>query len=147
MQNRLGLQPAPPVFSNLPPRGLDLAPIRFVIGFPDGSRTREGPAAPAAPDDPSSTPFLLSRGGGGNSERWRQDWWLAPLPPEGKVTFAVAFEAAGVTESVAEVDGGVFAEAAAKAEQLWPESTTTDPGPTVRSITLSGATAEPDPPD
>ncbi|TNM67749.1 hypothetical protein FHN55_10095 [Streptomyces sp. NP160] len=45
---------------------------------------------------------------------------MAPLPPPGPVRFVVRWDAQGVPEATAEVDGAAIARAGAGAEELWP---------------------------
>lgn len=91
----------------------------------DGRRASSaGPAAWAPPpgdqDDADDALVLVSGGGGGGGRRYDQRYWVAPLPPPGPVRFVVRWDAQGVPESAAEVDGAAIAAAGAGAQELWP---------------------------
>lgn len=94
--------------------------MRFGVAFSDGRRTTDA-QPPPFDREPSEDdgPVLMPRGGGGGNGLYRQDMWLWPLPPPGPVIFAFDWEAAGIAETVVEIEGSRFRDAAATAERLW----------------------------
>ncbi|MCU1379300.1 MAG: hypothetical protein JWN29_2283 [Acidimicrobiales bacterium] len=94
---------------------------RFGVAYADGSKWQSAGGHPLQQLDRAAPagPLLLPRGGGGGGGRYRQELWLWPLPPPGPVTFAFAWPEEGVPESTVEVEGSLFQDAAARAEQLW----------------------------
>jgi hypothetical protein len=90
---------------------------RFLLGveLADGRRLSN-----VEPHGPESGAVLEARGGGGGERSARQSWWLAPLPPEGPVTFVLRCDALGVAETSTVVDGDVIRRAVADVVTLWP---------------------------
>ncbi|MGI5214124.1 hypothetical protein [Plantactinospora sp. CA-290183] len=76
---------------------------------------------------------LVGQGGGGGEQSVHQTYWVSPLPPEGPVTFVLAWPAFGMPESRTVLHAAVIRAAADRTQQLWP------PQPAVQS-------AEPPPP-
>ena len=95
--------------------------LRFGVGFADGRKaTNLESAAPwATPPRDAGTMVLMPRGGGGGGGRWRQEWWVYGLPPDGPVTFVVEWPARHLPETYAQVDGSALRQAAEQAEVLW----------------------------
>jgi hypothetical protein len=96
---------------------------RFGAGFADGRRafTNDWHHGGALTGDAATEIALRSRSGSGQPGRWRQTFWLWPLPPAGALTFAFAWPAQGLAESVVEVDAAPLRVAAARAVELWPD--------------------------
>ena len=88
--------------------------MRFLTRMLD-KRTR---AAPADDDfeQPSLSPIAIS--GTGNS--LDQSSWLTPLPPAGPLEVVCSWPAHDIPESRTVLDGAVIAQAASRAEVLWP---------------------------
>ena len=94
--------------------------LRFGLGFADGSKVvnpfphpRNGGEAP--------TRLLRSRGGGGDSRKWSQEYWCEPLPPTGSMVFVFEWGDYGVPETSLDVDASSILDAAAHVAPLWPD--------------------------
>jgi hypothetical protein len=70
-------------------------------------------------DPPPDAPLLLGRGGGGSRNKWRQDYWLWPLPPSGELVIACEWPNLDLPLTVASVDADAIREAAGRAKELW----------------------------
>lgn len=79
-------------------------------------------------DEPPAGPVLLMRGGGGGQVSWSASFWLWPLPPAGPLTFVVEWPLLGLPETRVESEGGAIAAAAASAEVLWPDESSSGSG-------------------
>jgi hypothetical protein len=144
-----------------PPMMLDPAEggHRFGVAYADGRKWQSG-MPNALSFDPGPDDLVVQwRGGGGGGNDFRLDLWLWPLPPEGPVTFAFAWEQVGIPERLTTVDGELFRDAAAAAEHLWEPL---DPieeaeiharrfaarrGGSFRTTVLRGVVNEPEPED
>jgi len=74
--------------------------------------------------------LVLRQGGGSSGDRTMDHtFWVSPLPPDGPVTFVMAWPAFGVTESRAVVDSAPIRAAAGQALTLWPPQPTPEPEP------------------
>ncbi|MEV6852104.1 hypothetical protein [Actinoplanes sp. NPDC051411] len=74
--------------------------------------------------------LVLRQGGGGGSDRTvDHTFWVSPLPPDGPVTFVMAWPAFGVTESRAVIDSAPIRAAAGRAVALWPLQPVPEPEP------------------
>jgi hypothetical protein len=109
--------------------GLDPDLLRLGIQFSDGRKaTNIDWATPSrmhgAPDEPPEGPVLLPRSGGGGGGRWRQGFWVWPLPPEGALAFVCEWPAADIPETRNEIDSALVREAAAGAVVLWSDTGT-----------------------
>jgi hypothetical protein len=94
--------------------------LRFGVEFSDGRKaTNVGGRHPLSDDEPTE-PVLQGQGGGGGGLRWRQDFWMWPLPPPGPLSFVCEWPAAGIPLTRAQVDGQALIDAAARAQQLFP---------------------------
>lgn len=95
--------------------------LRVGVRFADGSKaTNLGGRGPGPPrDGPPDHPILLTRGGGGGDNQWRETIWVWPLPPPGPLAFVVEWPAFGIPLSEAEVDGTAILDAAARATPLF----------------------------
>ncbi len=82
-------------------------------GIAAGVRGTPGSQAPAGP-------LLQPQGGGGSRTRWRQGYWLWPLPPAGDLLIAFEWPNAGIELTTATIEAGVVRDAAARAQELWP---------------------------
>lgn len=70
---------------------------------------------------------LVQHGGGGGELSVDQAFWVSPLPPEGPVTFVMAWPAFGMPESRTVVDGAIIRAAAGRSQLLWPPQPPMDP--------------------
>lgn len=91
--------------------------LLFGIEYADGRR-----ASTLDHRDPfASRPLvLMQQGGGGGDTSVDQGYWVAPLPPDGPVTFVLAWPRFGIDETRTQVDGGLIRDAGARSEVLWP---------------------------
>ena len=120
--------------------------LRFGIEFSDGRKaTNVGGSWPGT-EEPQD-PVLWGMGGGGGGGRWRQDFWVWPLPPTGPVGFVCEWPAAGLALTRQEVDAKTFLHAAARARSVFPDEPTSHPGGTWSSYGIASTRRRPDDPD
>lgn len=105
--------------------------LRFGIAFSDGRKATNvgGPGPGHGPGEPTG-PVLRGMGGSGGGGRWRQDFWVWPLPPPGPVGFVCEWPAAGIPLSRHEIDAQILLDAAARARGLFPDEPTSHLGGT-----------------
>lgn len=103
--------------------------LRFGISFSDGRKATNVGGRGHGPGEPSD-PVLWGMGGGGGGGRWRQDFWVWPLPPAGPLGFVCEWPAAGIEFSRQEVDAETLIDAAARARELFPDQPTSHRGST-----------------
>jgi hypothetical protein len=116
--------------------------LRFGIEFADGGKaTNVGGRFPGT-GEPTG-PVLNGQGGGGGGGRWRQDFWVWPLPPAGPVSFVCEWPSAGIPLTRAQVDAGVFHAAAGRAQALFPRSPASSESWTSSSVTIVSDDASP----
>jgi hypothetical protein len=105
---------------------------RLLLGleYPDGHRASTlqdirmlGPNA--MPDSPELV--LVQHRGGGGEQSVDQTYWVSPLPPEGPVTFVLAWPAFGMPESRTVLDGAAIRAAAGRSQLLWPPQPAMEP--------------------
>lgn len=95
--------------------------------YADGRRTAT--TSSRVPRDDSSDQLVLTQqGGGGSAQRWDQNFWVHPLPPDSALTLIASWLEHDVTETRAELDGTAIRAAAARAIRLWPDEHDTEPG-------------------
>ncbi len=70
---------------------------------------------------------FAQQGGGGGRQGVDQTYWVSPLPPEGPMTFVIAWPGFGLPESRTVVDGGVIRAAADRSQLLWPPQPDMEP--------------------
>lgn len=101
--------------------------LRFGLEFSDGRKvTNIGGPAPG--EGEPAGPVLWGMSGSGGGGRWRQDFWVWPLPPSGPVGFVCEWPAAGIALSRQEIDAQMLLEAAARARPLFPDAPTSHSG-------------------
>jgi hypothetical protein len=76
-------------------------------------------AATTAPGP--NEPVLRPLSGGGNRSRWRQRYWLWPLPPPGDLLCACEWPDRGMPLSTATIEAVALLDAATRARNLWPD--------------------------
>jgi hypothetical protein len=70
---------------------------------------------------------LVQQGGGGGEQSVDQTYWVSPLPPEGPVTFVLAWPAFGIPESRTVLDSAAIRAAADRSQLLWPPQPAIEP--------------------
>jgi hypothetical protein len=107
-----------------PEEGLDPDLLRLGIQFSDGSKATNLPGSRPFWGDPNEVPdgpVLWERGGsGGGGGRWRECFWVWPLPPEGALSFVCEWPVAGIPETRTEIDSVLILDAAADPIAVWP---------------------------
>lgn len=119
---------------------------RCGVRLEDGTRIGHDPRAEHHPSEGAGDRVSwMMTGGEGGSLRWRQSWWLHPIPEGDRLDVVVAWEHAGVPESSAVLDLAALRAAAEREEVLWdpppaPEELgvgwfgyASPPGPTYRT--------------
>lgn len=81
--------------------------LRFGVEFSDGRKATNVDVGRPGREEPKG-PVLWGMGGGGGGGRWRQDFWVWPLPPRGPVALVCEWPAAGIELSRAEFDTGLL---------------------------------------
>lgn len=94
--------------------------LKFGVEFSDGRKATNLSVRGTGTGEPQE-PVLWSMGGGGGGGRWRQDFWVWPLPPAGPLAFVCEWPAAGVALSRAEADARQLLDAAARAVAIFPD--------------------------
>jgi len=107
--------------------------LRFGIAFSDGRKATNVGGPGHGPSEPADM-VLRGMGGGGGGGRWRQDFWVWPLPPPGSVGFVCEWPAAGIPLSRHEVDAQLLLDAATRARGLFPDEPTSHRGTTWSSF-------------
>lgn len=104
----------------------DPMPYEFLsvsVRFPNGRYAVEEPAR-------RGDPLLWRSGFIGHGRRHDADYWVAPLPPPGPVTFGFDWGPFGIEGASTVIDGQLILDAAARAVQLWPYTDDRpEPGP------------------
>jgi hypothetical protein len=94
--------------------------LRLGVQFADDSK-----ATNVSPDrfggSERSGPILMEMGGGGSTGRWRQDYWVWPLPPPGPMAFVCEWPAFGIPLARQELDAAVILDAASRAEVVFSD--------------------------
>jgi hypothetical protein len=103
--------------------------LRFGIEFSDGRKATNVSGRGHGPGEPID-PVLSGMGGGGGGGRWRQDFWVWPLPPSGPLAFVCEWPAAEIPLTRHELDTEIVLDAAGRARRLFPDEPTSDGGGT-----------------
>src|SRR5262249_41204420 len=95
--------------------------LRFGVQFADERAAtnlgnRPFPLPQADPDHP----LLVPNSGGGDDQRYDQQFWVWPLPPPGPLTFVCEWPAFGIPETREEIDAQLVLDAATRSIELWP---------------------------
>lgn len=93
--------------------------LKFGVELSDGRKATN--VHLHAPGTEPQEPVMWSMGGGGGGGRWRQDFWVWPLPPPGPVAFVCEWPEAGIPLSRAEADAQQLLDAAARAVAAFPD--------------------------
>jgi hypothetical protein len=94
---------------------------RFGVGFADGRKAVLGDHRRPFGGHLATAPVLAPNGGGGSERHMRGRIWLWPLPPEGPLTFAFAWDQENIEETVMSTDSLPLIRAAERAVELWPD--------------------------
>lgn len=92
------------------------AEAHLEVRFADGRRAALDELAPG-----DGEVVLTGAGGGGSPSGSHMRLWLAPLPPEGALTFVLDWPAEGIAGATVAVDAGPLRAAAAQATTLWED--------------------------
>ncbi len=103
--------------------------LLFGIEYANGDRASTLRDPHVGPGDTDRRLVLRQGGGGGGDRTTDHTFWVSPLPPEGPVTFVMAWPAFGVTESRTVVDSAPIRAAAGQALTLWPPQPMPEPEP------------------
>jgi hypothetical protein len=118
-------------------RGADPADLfKFGVQFSDGRKATTLHEHAAFAESEPAQPVLSPRGGGGGGRAWSWDLWLWPLPPPGPLVLVCKWPAQGIAETRVDLDAAPILEAAARAEELWPDGGASPPGPTASTVRL-----------
>ena len=110
--------------------------LRFGIEFSDGRKATNVGDSWLGEGQPEGL-VLWGMGGGGGGGRWRQDFWVWPLPPRGLFELVCEWPAAGLALTRQEVDAQIVLDAAARARGLFPDQPTSHPGGTWSSYGIA----------
>ncbi|MCW2976062.1 MAG: hypothetical protein JWM06_1343 [Actinomycetia bacterium] len=96
--------------------------LRLGVEFSDGAKATvfDGYRFFATEERPTG-PVLIQRGGSGGMRTWELGFWVWPLPPAGTLAFVAEWPSEQVALTRVEIDANLIREAAAKAEELWPD--------------------------
>ena len=81
----------------------------------------------ASPSGGEADLVLFQQGGGGDDRSVEHDYWVAPLPPDGPVTFVLAWPAFGMPEARTVLPGDIIRAAADRSQLLWPPQPPAEP--------------------
>ncbi len=97
---------------------------RFGFEFSDGRRA--GHAAPRGTFDMAkdengipTEPVMMPRGGGGGGGEWKQNLWVWPLPPPGRLLLHFDWPDQNIEEITVNLDASELHQAGANAIELW----------------------------
>jgi hypothetical protein len=115
--------------------------LRFGVQFSDGRKATTLSdvmpfARPGGEDEEPAGPVLTSGGGGGSPGQYDAEFWLWPLPPPGRLAFAVEWPKRQIELTMQEVDAGLILEASKQSEVLWPDEPHNPGGVTANQIIL-----------
>jgi len=97
------------------------------VEYPDG-RTAVN-QADNWPQSLTEDRVVLTNGGGhGGTFSYDVQYWLAPLPPPGPLTFICTWPVVNIPETRTVVDGDEIARAATRTEILWPKQSEDEDG-------------------
>jgi hypothetical protein len=94
---------------------------QFGIEYSDGRRATLAEGRRPLPREGRKDDITIWPGGGGSGGgHSTTDLWVRPLPPPGPVTFAVEWPSKGIDESLRQIDGRQFRDAAERATRVFP---------------------------
>jgi hypothetical protein len=121
------------------------AMLRFGVEFADGTKatnTGDQPltnlaggtshvstaASQSEAQHAPAGPVLHTGGGGGGGGNWRQDMWIWPLPPPGRLTFVCQWPEAGIELTRHDIDAQPILDAATQAQVIFDDQPPSDEG-------------------
>lgn len=98
-----------------------LAGLSLEVVLPGGQKVPRRLIAATEPESPVLTRHPGS--GSGSASQWREthDWFLWPLPPQGRLAFVCTWREVGIDGEVVEVDGERFRAASRHSLAFWSE--------------------------
>jgi hypothetical protein len=102
---------------------------RLLVGLAYADGRRASNLHDAWPDETTDDDRLELRpqDGGGGDRTHHQTYWVYPLPPEGPVTFVLAWPSFGLPETHTEFDSAAIRAAAERSRTLWPPQPPEEP--------------------
>lgn len=94
--------------------------LRLGVQFADGGRATNVRDQVAELREPPAAPYMRPTHGSGSQGRWRQEFWVWPLPPPGSLAFVCQWPAAGISLTQAEIEGSDVTSAADRAVTMAP---------------------------
>ena len=79
--------------------------------------------------------------GGGGGGRWRQSYWVWPLPPSGPLAFVCEWSAASIPVTRREIDAQLVLDAAERAQQIFEAGPRSEGGGNWTSFAVGGTRA------
>lgn len=95
--------------------------LRFGVEFADGRRATNIIPCDRSVEGPPAISLIPRGGSGGSGGSFDFGYWIFPLPPPGRLIFAVEWPARGIELTRHELDAAPILEAAAMSEQLWQD--------------------------
>jgi hypothetical protein len=118
----------------LTPRAGDMDRLLIGVEFANGRKATNLEHGPPAGDD--SGPVLMGGSGSSGGGRFDFDFWLWPLPPDGRLTFVAQWAEEGIDLTRLEVEASAIRAAGEQSEPLWPELGDGGGGMTRRSFQI-----------
>ena len=94
--------------------------LRLGLEYADGRRAATTGRMWPLDDVDAGQLILITDGSGGDDHCWDGRFWVHPLPPDGPVTFVMAWPKYEMAEASAEFDGAAISAGARRAVSLWP---------------------------
>lgn len=102
----------------------DASPERLLFGvrFADGSKvTTRGEVPGRGVQGESQAAMLLHRSGSSYEGHWKQQYWLWPSPPPGRLGVLCEWPAAGIPRSAVELDTAEISRARSRSDAIFSE--------------------------
>lgn len=93
--------------------------LRFGVRYADGNEAELGARKSDGAGRPDA-PVIRQGGGSGGGGEWDQRLWFWPLPPPGRITFAVEWRAQRLELVLHELDAEPIRAAAARSQRVFP---------------------------
>lgn len=96
--------------------------LHFGFEFADGAKATTAGGRPRwVRESDEMLPVLMERSGDSGGGRWRQRYWLWPLPRPGRFDFVCEWPAVGIPLTRSELDATAIIEAASRAQTIFPD--------------------------